>query len=552
MKKIPKSPNENLKCLLISPRFSAFSFWNYVDAAKTTGAKTPSPPLGLLTVAALLPQNWEFKLLDLNCVDFSQELWEWADLVCVGGMLPQQEGIVEIIERANRDGKYVAVGGADPTSQPSLYDSADVLIVGEGEELIPHWIKEWEKGQPCGVFREQGKPDLTKSPVPRFDLIDFKDYVLVGVQYSRGCPFNCEFCDIIELFGRKPRIKTPKQFCNELTRLKELGYSGMVDIVDDNFIGIKRNIKRYLLPALINWNKKNKYPFFYSTEASMNLADDTQLLELMSTAEFRVVFMGIETPDPELLLKTQKSQNTIRPIVDRVKRCYEYGIIVTAGFIVGFDGEKSGLDKSMVALIEDTGINMAMVGLLVALPNTQLTRRLHKEGRLLDFQGNIVNPSQSPTLAARAKGSSLEVVDQTVSGLNFITTRPRSEIIKEYQSVIEQIYSPKSYFDRTLKTCKKIRGNSRHLPRPFELKRNLRGLVNVCINLSKEPSTRWLFWRNFFLLLFRGPLAFEHSMRIMGMYLHFKKQSSYLLNKIENNQHSYADQNSIKDLQEAT
>jgi radical SAM superfamily enzyme YgiQ (UPF0313 family) len=379
-----KSPSDPLNCLLVYPEFSQFSFWNTKEAIQTSGAKATTPPLGLLTVAAILPQHWNFKLLDLNAYEFNEADWQWADLICTGGMLPQQQGLLDLLEKANDDGKFICVGGPDPSSQPELYRKADALVLNEGEVTIPQWIAAWEKGDPTGTFSDETKPDISTSPIPRHDLVDINDYYYMGVQYARGCPFNCEFCDIIELFGRKPRHKSPSQFLAELEAIHKTGFRGYIEIVDDNFIGNKRNVKRELLPALIKWQKKNRRPFYFGTEATMNLADDDKLLEMMQKAEFKWVFMGIETPDPDLLVQTQKSHNTMRPIVERVNQIYRYGIIVTAGFIMGFDNEKPNTGASINRCIEDAGICMAMIGLLVALPKTQLTRRLIKENRLMD------------------------------------------------------------------------------------------------------------------------------------------------------------------------
>jgi len=529
----PFHPDQKLRCLLVQPRFSAFSFWNYIDACKAMGAKTPSPPLGLLTVAAILPQHWEFRLVDLNCDPLTEADWAWADIVCTGGMLPQQSGLLEIIATSKAKGKHVAVGGADPSSQPDLYAHADTLVVGEGESAIPLWLESWRQGQPSGRFTETEKPDVSLSPVPRYDLVNIWNYGQLGVQYSRGCPFNCEFCDIIELFGRKPRSKTPEQILRELDAIKATGYTGSIDIVDDNFIGNKRDVKRNLLPALIEWNKKNKHPFYYCTEASMNLADDDKLLEQMRDADFRVVFMGIETPDPELLLKTQKSQNTVRPIVERVNKCYEYGIVVTAGFILGFDGEKKGMDASMINLIEATGISMAMVGTLVALPNTQLTRRLLKEGRLLSFRGERVHSIDELRKSASSKNSLVEVVDQTIAGLNFVTTRDRVEIQEEYARVVRAIFEPRAYFDRALRVGKQLKGRSKHRAGYYGLKRYTLGFFNIVRQMTANPKTRWLFWRNFFSMLPRGHVAMEQVMRLMGIFYHFQKQTTYMLKTLE-------------------
>lgn len=521
-------PDTNLKCLLIQAEFLDFSFWNYKASCELIGAKTPSPPLGLITVAAILPQHWTYRLLDLNTKKFNKSDWNWADIICVGGMLPQQQNILKLIELANLDGKFIAVGGPDPSSQPELYGKADAVIVGEGESAIPVWLESWKAGKPGGLFKEKEKPDVTMSPCPRYDLLNFADYAQIGVQYSRGCPFNCEFCDIIELYGRKPRTKTSEQIIHELSVIKSLGYSGSIDIVDDNFIGNKRNVKRSLLPALSQWNRENNYPFYYATEASMNLGDDEVLLAQMREAEFRIVFMGIETPDHDLLMMTQKSQNTVKPIEDRVNKIYEYGIVVTAGFILGFDGEKKGMNQSMIQLIERLNINMAMVGLLVALPKTQLSRRLIREGRLLSFRGTKVASEEELRLSAKVDLANVAIVDQTVSGLNFVTTRNRFEILEEYINTIQTVYSPNSYFNRLLRLMPLLKTKSKHKPNFFETKRMLLGFYRAFKITRKIPHLRWRFWQIFLRSLPYGPPVTEQVMRLVGIYLHFEKQVRYV------------------------
>jgi radical SAM superfamily enzyme YgiQ (UPF0313 family) len=526
------SPADRLKCLFIQPQFSASNYWNYVPTAKLIDAHTPAPPLGLLTVAAILPQHWEFKLIDLNVRPVEEAEFEWADLICVGGMLPQQTGILDVIEDAQSRGKFVVVGGADPSSQPHLYSHADTLIVGEAENTIPMWISSWNSGEPRGTFKAKERPDITSSPVPRYDLIDYKNYVYLGVQFSRGCPFNCEFCDIIELYGRKPRTKEFAQFFAELDCIYEMGYRGWIDIVDDNFIGNKRMIKR-MLPELEAWCHEKKFPFFFSTEASMNMADDVKLMQQMKDVDFRYVFMGIETPDPELLLQTQKSQNTVRPIVERVQRVYEYGMSVSAGYIIGFDGEKKGMDEAILRCVNDSGTIMAMVGLLVALPNTQLTRRLQKEGRLISPDETVFDGSKGQ-YSVSTKNTASEAADQTAGGLNFITTRDRIEIFEEYLNIIERAYDPKQYFDRILFTCKKLRPRRRHWAKGWEMRRNLKGLYRTALALGfKKPTARY-YWRNFVYCMFMGLQKFEFAQTMATMFVHFEKQSINLESMIKN------------------
>lgn len=521
-------PDSTLRCVLVQPKFEELNYWNFLEGAQAIGAKAAAPPLGLLTVASLLPQNWEFKLVDINVEPLTDEHLKWADIVCTGGMLPQQAGILEIVRRANELGKYTVVGGPDPTSQPDLYESADTIVTGEGESSIAVWLKSWREGKPHGKFDPDCTVDVTRSPVPKFELVSFDDYLHVGLQTSRGCPYNCEFCDIIELYGRKPRVKTADQFTNELQKLKELGYRGWIDIADDNFIGNRQKIKPVLSKAA-EWMKDNKYPFIFSTEASVNLADDEELLELMRACDFRYVFCGIETPDPEVLAQTQKRINTVKPLSERIHRIYEAGISVTAGFIIGFDAEPDDVHKTLVPFIEESGIMMAMVGLLYALPNTQLTRRLKKEGRMISDMGEWIPKHDGDYRVHVSKG-----VDHMVSGLNFVTKRDRVDIYRDLKTVIENIYSAEAFMDRVLSTTRRIRLRSRHLPNLWELRRMSRGFVNIAWKLLKNRDTRWLYLRNAWKTMLMGPEKFEFAHTIMGGYLHFEKTTKNMLQELEN------------------
>jgi radical SAM superfamily enzyme YgiQ (UPF0313 family) len=525
-RKLQLDPNQPLRCLLIQPKFEETNFWNFVEGAHAIGARATAPPLGLLTVAALLPQNWQFKLVDLNVRPLRDEDWQWAQIICTGGMLPQQAGILEVVARANADQKYVVIGGPDPTSQPELYASASAIVTGEGESSIPIWLKSWKAGQPNGTFIPDQTVDVTKTPLPRFELINFNNYLNAGIQSSRGCPYNCEFCDVIELFGRKPRVKEPAQFVRELQNLYDAGYRGWVDIHDDNFIGNRLKIKPVLEAAAV-WMKEHKYPFVLSTEASVNLADDDELLELMRECQFRYVFLGIETPDPEVLKQTQKRINTVRPLVERIRKLYESGISVTAGFILGFDSEPENVDQSLVPFIQECGISMAMVGLLFAMPNTQLTRRLKKEGRLISHRDGW-----TPDLSERYNVRVEKGVDHTGTGLNFVTMRDRVDIYRELRTIINAIYSPQAFMDRVLDTTQRLNFKTRHMPGWWEGKRMIRGFFNVSWSLLKRRETRWLYLRNAWKSLWMGIDKFEYAHTTMGGYSHFKRQSDVLVESL--------------------
>ncbi len=523
----PKSPDERLRCLLIQPLFESTNYWNFVESAKAIGAKATAPPLGLMTVASLLPQHWHFELADINVSPVTPESWNSADIICTGGMLPQQTGILGLIERAKADGKYIVVGGPDPTSQPQLYAEADVVIVGEGETSIPIWLDSWRSGNPYGQFEASEKPDVTKTPIPRFDLISFDDYLHVGVQSSRGCPYNCEFCDIIELFGRRPRVKNPDQFVAELERLYQLGYRGWVDFTDDNFIGNRKLIKPVLV-ALAEWNKKRNYPFVFSTEASINLADDKELLELMQEAQFRYVFLGIESPDEETLIHTQKRINTVHPIIERVRTIYDHGISVAAGLIIGFDSDKAGTDVPMIQFIKESGITLSMIGLLSALPNTQLTRRLAKERRLIDSNHQWIHDEN-----LLYEFRSTDGTDQTIGGLNFVTVRDRVEIYKELRAIIAASYTAQAFMDRILDTSRRLKIRNKHVPNAWEFRRMLRGFITIAIHLLKDRRTRGLYLRNAFKAAMMGPAKFEYVHTMMGSFLHFDKQTHKILKALD-------------------
>ena len=504
------------KALLIHPEFSPFGFWNYKDVCKLAGAKYPAAPLGMITLAALLPRDWDIKLIDMNTTELSDSDIDWSDLVFIGGMLAQQINILKLIDRVQARGKKVASGGPDPTSQPKIYQKADYLVLGEAEDTIIPFLYDLERGVERGVYvPRENKPDISASPLPRFDLLNFDDYLMIGIQFSRGCPFNCEFCDVIELYGRTPRTKAPEQIVKELDALYKLGYRGHVDFVDDNFIGHKVKAKE-ILRAVKEWCEVHNHPFFFSTEASINIADDDDLLGLMNDIDLRYLFVGIESTDEAVLKSSQKRQNLNRKLYDDLHKIYSYGMIVNASFIIGFDSEKSETARSIADCISYGKICMPMVGLLYALPNTQLTRRLTKENRLFE-NSSLLDENNNHN------------VDQTTSGLNFVTKRPRGEIISDYIYVLEKAYERKSYFNRCLKLGIALRTKRKYKPSFSKKLKAMRSLLKLTIILGIRPFTSYYFWRNILVILLTRPSSVEDVVSLMAMYIHFHKQTGYII-----------------------
>jgi len=511
------------RCLIIHPKFSPYSFWNFVDVCKIVGAKYQAAPLGLMTVAALLPKEWEIKLIDTNVEPLLDEHFEWCDLVCTGGMLPQQIAILDIIDLAHQHHRPVIVGGPDPTSQPNLYQSADYLVLGEGEITIPMLLNDLEKGCKSGEYISSDVADMTKAVVPRFDLIKFNNYIHLNIQFTRGCPFNCEYCDVIELYGRKPRTKKPEQIIKELQSLYDLNYRGHIDIVDDNFIGNKKNVKT-ILKALKGWSEKNRYPFYYGIETSINLADDEELLQMMKDVDFRLVFVGIETPEDDVLEKANKKINMNRSVVEATKKISSYGMVVNAGFIIGFDNESDQTANKMIGCIQDTGICTAMLGLLYALPNTQLTRRLLLEGRLFEeFSIFTDNKTQ---------------IDQASSGLNFITVRPRIDILRDFVDVLKYIYDPEHYYERIIRTCLNLNVTNKYRHNFSKTLKNLRSFLRIVSQIGFNRITGKVFWKMFFTVLLKNPKAIEWAVSLSAMFIHFYKHSNFVID-LTNQQINY-------------
>jgi radical SAM superfamily enzyme YgiQ (UPF0313 family) len=491
------------RVLLVYPRFSAATFWNFTVACELVGARYPAAPLGLITLAATLPRHWDLRLVNRNTEELTEDDLGWADIVMTGGMLAQQVDTLALIELCHVHKKPVAVGGPDPTSSPEIYAAADFRVLGEVEGIVDEFVAAFEAGERSGCFiAPKFTIDVTLSPIPRFDLLKFDQYLYVGVQYSRGCPFTCEFCDIIELYGRVPRAKTTPQMLAELEALYQLGYRGHVDFVDDNLIGNKKALKTFL-PELAAWLKAHDYPFEFSTEASINLADDDQLLDLMRQANFFTVFVGIESPDPKTLVHTRKKQNTRRDLAGSVHKIYRAGMFVTAGFIVGFDTEEVSMAEAMADFIEDAAIPVSMVGLLYALPNTQLTRRLEAAGRLHPDYG-VATP---------------ETGDQCIATMNFDPLRPLREILLDYRRVLERVYDPLAFAGRLDRLAGMLDRAGRPENFPGSDKRQVSlGMVHEIV--SRLPEARQPFWDTFVKCSQSNPAALRYIVMLMAFYLH--------------------------------
>ncbi len=503
-----------MRVLLLYPLFPK-SFWSFDRALELIGRKVSLPPLGLITVAAILPQTWEFRLVDRNVCLETEADWNWADLVIVSGMIVQKPDMLHCIKEAKQRGKLVAAGGPYVTSVPDTAQAAgvDFLILDEGEITLPLFVEALERGETSGVFRANGdKPDVTQTPIPRYDLLDLTAYSDMSVQFSRGCPFQCEFCDIIVLYGRKPRTKTPAQLLAELQTLYDLGWRRLVFVVDDNFIGNKRNVK-LLLRELAPWMVEHDYPFSLITEASVDLAEDDELLNLMIAANFSGVFLGIETPDADSLALTKKYQNTRNSLVEAVNKINRIGLRVMAGFIIGFDGEKPGAGDRIIDFVEATAIPFAMFGMLQALPNTALWHRLKKEGRLLEDQEKTTGNQMNLT--------------------NFITTRPIEELAREYISCFWELYEPKRYLGRV------YRHHLQMAPKTYKKKfrmpelKELQALFIIIWRQGIKRQTRFQFWQQIFLLLKHNPRVWKSYLANCANLEHFMEYRQIVRDEIE-------------------
>jgi radical SAM superfamily enzyme YgiQ (UPF0313 family) len=502
-----------VKILLVNPEFQE-TYWSFRHALPFEGRRSMFPPLSLMSVSALLPKIWERRLVDLNVRRLKDSELEWADMVFVTGMLAQKESLHEVVKRAKRLGKKVVLGGPYVTSTIEDLPDADHLFLGEAETTLPEFVEDLARGTTRRSYKASERPPLALAPCPDFDIIDLKKYSAMSIQYSRGCPFSCEFCDIIEIYGRVPRTKSNQQVLAELDALYDRGWKGTVFIVDDNFIGNKKNV-RQLMPHLADWQKKHGYPFALLTEASVNLADDRELLGHMQEAGFRRVFLGIETPVEESLQEAQKSQNRGN-LVESVKTIQSYGIEVMGGFIVGFDNDPEDIFERQINFIRESAIPLAMVGLLNALPDTQLWKRLEREGRLLgDATGN-----------------------NTICTVNFVTKMDLQKLVAGYQSIMCTIYKPREYYERALDSMKRT---VHEIPEAqnYSIFSGIASFARIATKLGLLDSERREFWR-FFIKSIRNRQRVPEFLRLAAVGYHFRKLNDSILAPVAAQQKSQA------------
>lgn len=464
--------SKKINALLVYPLIPD-TFWNFKHILKIIHRKAAHPPLGLLTVANLMPQDWNLRLVDMNMTKLSDASLHWADVVFVSAMLVQKEAALSLIRRCKKMGKRVVAGGPLFHSEKELFaDLVDHLVLGEAETSFPSFIDDFVKCRAGRLYESKKKPELKTTPLPRWDLIKLKHYASMSIQYSRGCPFNCEFCDVVKLNGRKPRTKSPEQMLREFDALYKLGWRGRVFVVDDNFIGNAVKVKS-MLRALITWQKERKYPFTLYTEASVNLALDEELMTLMTEAGFDSVFLGLETPEESSLKECGKHQNRGGNLVEMVKVIHQHGIEVMGGFILGFDNDPPGIFDKQIDFISQCGVMKAMVGLLQALPGTQLYDRLKREGRLL--------PESSG--------------DNTDGSLNFITKMDVKAIKEGYARVMSKLYSPREYYERASEFLKQYKPVRRRRIDLTEIMAFLRSLIYIGILDRDRGPGKSLFWK---------------------------------------------------------
>jgi radical SAM superfamily enzyme YgiQ (UPF0313 family) len=488
-----------LKILLVYPRCPD-TFWSFKHALKFVSLKASFPPLGALTVAAMLPEDWEKKLVDMNVSTLKDEDIQWADYVFISAMVVQKESVKNVVQRCKSLDKKIVAGGPLFTTEPDNFVGVDHFILNEAEITLPLFLTDLKNGAPQKRYSSDEHPPITQTPVPLWSLIEMNKYSSMNIQYSRGCPFNCEFCDITFLDGNIPRTKDKKQVLREMESLYQIGWRGDLFFVDDNFIGNKKKLKEETLPAIINWMQRHKRPFNLFTEVSVNLADDEELMHLMEQAGFNKVFVGIETPNEASLSECDKKQNTRRDLMETVKIIQNHGFEVMGGFIVGFDNDTPAIFKTQINFIQKSGIVTAMVGLLNAPRGTRLYQRLKKENRL-------VNESTG---------------DNTDYSLNFVPRMKPETLINGYKEILNTIYAPKQYYARIKTLLQEYRPRTKTFS--LNSKRwGIQGFLNCMWFMGIRESGRRYYWRLMASTLFTKPRSFPLFISLSIYGYHFRR-----------------------------
>jgi radical SAM superfamily enzyme YgiQ (UPF0313 family) len=484
-----------MNILLIYPEFPD-TFWSFKHALRFVLKKSSSPPLGLITIAAMLPETWSKRLVDINVEQLTDKDLTWADMVFISAMVVQRKSAYEVIHRAKGMGKIVVAGGPIFTGEWEQFDEVDHFVLNEGEITLPEFLKDLNEGNLRRVYSTAGYADLAQTPVPMWELVKINRYDSLGIQYSRGCPFNCDFCNVTAMLGHKPRTKSAGQIITELNRMYQIGWRRNIFFVDDNFIGNRRELKEEILPALIEW-RKGKTGCNFITEASINLADDPQLMKMMTDAGFNSVFVGIETPDEDSLKECNKGQNIHRDLVESVKTLQRNGLQVMGGFIVGFDNDTPSIFQRQVEFIQSSGIVTAMVGMLQAPYGTKLYARMQKEGRLLD-----------------------EMNGDNADGSTNILPKMGAEILKQgYQKLMNEIYSPKQFYTRVRTFLAEY--NPAETPVKIRIEEIYAFLRSVW-HLGVFGKERREYWQLFFWTLANYPKKFALAITFSIYGYHFR------------------------------
>jgi radical SAM superfamily enzyme YgiQ (UPF0313 family) len=488
-----------MKALFISPEFPD-TFWSLRQAIKFVGAKALGPPLALLTVAAMLPPDWDKKLVDLNVEPLTEAHLAWADLAFVSAMTIQSASADDIIRRCRTAGVKICAGGVHFSTPSTHFEPVDHLFIGEVEETLPVFLADLALGQALPEYRTSGVPDLDRSPVPAWELLDSSRYMNMLLQVSRGCPHDCDFCHVRVLYGRKPRYKNPSQILVELQGLYDIGWRRDITFADDNFI-CHHGKARDILRAVGDWQAEHGYPFHFVAQASMEVVDDPELLPLMAKAGFVGLFLGIETPDPAALQECHKRQNLNRDLIETVHIIQSHGMEVSGGFIIGFDSDSPNVFGLQADFIEKAAIPTAMINLLTAPPDTPLYRRLESEGRLLWVSDG----------------------DTTMNAdcLNFIPTMGRECLLEGYKALLTRLFEPKPYYRRIFAFLKYYRANPL-LPARFPTHRERIAVMKIIFELGLKKSGRLAFWSFLGRLLRRCPQNIPIAFSIAAAGNHYR------------------------------